>query len=199
MTPRGNNVIHVPNKLLALFIALFILWTGSKETVMAREVDEYAVKAAFAFNFVRFVQWPDTSFADAADPCEVCFMGDERVAKQFNKVAKQFNAVNGKKKGARTISVRRLSSEKDYQACEIVFISRDIDRSILSEIISKAKGKPVLTISEINGFAALGGGINFFSKDNRLQFEINPGVVKTQGLKLSSRLLKLAVIVGGEE
>ena len=192
MKPTDNTAIHRIKKTIVLFIALILLCIQTNKSALAEEVEEYAVKAAFAFNFIRFVQWPETSFANDTDPYQLCFLGDAAVTRQFN-------ILNNKKIETRTLYVHPLSSEKDCEGCDIIFISRDIDRSISENIISKVKGKPILTIGESEGFTKLGGVINFFSKDARLQFEINPSAAKNQGLKPSSRLLKLAVIVDSQE
>ena len=178
--------------MAALFIALSILLALPGEKVMAREVEEYAVKAAFALNFVRFTLWPEDLFDNDTDSYRFCFMGNKNVAKEFA-------AINGKKNGARNIYVHDLSSGEEYSQCDIVFISRDTDPLVSKQILSKVKGKPVLTIGETREFINQGGVINFFSKDNRLHFEINTRAAEIQGLKLSSRLLKLAVIVDGPQ
>ncbi|MCK5836226.1 MAG: DUF4154 domain-containing protein, partial [Desulfobacula sp.] len=59
---------------------------------MAREVEEYAVKAAFALNFVRFTLWPENHFTHNRDSYRFCFTGNKNVAKEFA-------AINGKKNG----------------------------------------------------------------------------------------------------
>jgi len=189
-----NTIIHLIKKTIILFVALIGFCIHTNESVMAGEVEEYAVKAAFTFNFVQFVQWPETSFTNDTDPYHLCLIGDTTIVERFS-------AINGKKIGARTIYVHRLSSEseKECEECDIIFISRNTDRSISEKIISKVEKKPVLTIGETKGFTKLGGMINFFSKDGRLQFEINTSATKNKGLKISSRLLKLAVIVDGPE
>ncbi|CCK78446.1 YfiR family protein [Desulfobacula toluolica] len=193
MTLLHNFVIYVIKKMIISLIVLLIIYVHAEKTVMADEIDEYAVKAAFTFNFISFIQWPETSFAgNTAPPYRIGFMGDILVAKRFN-------ALNKKNNGTRTIHVRRLSTPEDCRECDIVFISRDIDRKISEKLLLKLKGKPVLTIGETKEFIKLGGVINFFSKNDRLQFEINPGAAKKQGLKLSSRLLNLAVIVGEQK
>jgi len=182
--------VHRVKNLAALLVALSIFMALPSERAMAREVDEYAVKAAFVLNFVRFTLWPENQFTKDTDSYRLCFMGNTNVAKEFA-------AINGKKNGERNIYVHDLSSGEEYSKCDIVFISRKTDPEVSKQIISKTKGKPVLIIGETKEFIKQGGVINFFSKGNRLHFEINTRAAEKQGLKLSSRLLKLAVIVDG--
>ncbi len=186
-----NGLIPRGKKVLALLAALVLFWFPVN-TLPAQEMDEYAVKAAFTLNFVRFTQWPDIAFSSDTDPYQICYMGNSAVARQFD-------TLNGTKNENRSNSVRRLTSPDQCQTCDIVFVSRDIDLATSKEIILATSGKPILTIGETKGFTSLGGVINFFSKGDRLQFEINPTAAKAQGLTLSSRLLNLAVIVDGKE
>lgn len=186
-----NRIIPRINKALALFTALVLFWLPAN-TLLAQEVEEYAVKAAFTFNFIRFTQWPDTAFKTDTDPFQLCFTGNSRVAREFN-------TLDEKSTGTRAIRVRELTSPDPCQECNAVFISQDTDPSLSKEILLKTKGLPVLTIGETKGFTTQGGVINFFSKQDRLQFEIYAQASKNQGLTLSSRLLNLAVIVEGKE
>ena len=192
MTFRKNCLPFIIHTSVVLLMFAVIILASADKSAMASEVEEYSVKAAFILNFVKFTNWPTASFATADDPYQLCIMGS-------NAMVDQFAAINKKKIGNRPIQVNRLLSAEDCQACDIFFISRDTPRPVSDEIISKVKGTSVLTIGETKGFAKLGGVINFFSKDNRLYFEINPRAAKKQGIKLSSRLLKLALIVDGQK
>ncbi len=192
MKKTVDFIMHVISKMIVLFIVLSIFNTFIDQNVMADEVEEYAVKAAFVFNFAKFIQWPKTSFSDNNSPYQLCFIGGNAVAQQFKKF-------NGARDGTRTIDVHHLLSPQQCKKCNIIFISRDTSPLMLKKIISKVSGKPVLTIGETKKFTELGGVINFFLKNNRLHFEINTNAAEKQGLKMSSRLLDLAVIVDGQK
>jgi hypothetical protein len=176
------------NRGLLLLTFLSILFFPVHDRAMAGEVEEYSVKAAFVFNFTKFIQWSETSAVKDSGVYRVCVVGNESVIRQFD-------SIDGKKNGDLVVQVNPFSSTKEIKICDIIFISRDVDRALSDEIIFKVKGKPILTIGETKGFAKSGGVINLFSKNNRLFFEINPGAANSQGLTLSSRLLKLAIIV----
>ncbi len=155
---------------------------------MAKKLDEYAVKAAFVFNFIRFIQWPDTAFPSEDAPFRLCFIGRDDTGKQFK-------VIQGKKNGKRSLNVNQSKTLKTPETCDILFISKDVDPMLSKSLLEAVRGKPVLTIGESKNFTKQGGIINFFSKNNRLHFEINISGAKEQNLKLSSRLLNLAVIV----
>ena len=180
----GTSFINIRAlKYFAVAVALGLILCAPGTT--ARAADEYAVKAAFVFNFIKFTQWPAND-SETNAPLTLCFTGNNTGA---------FSALNGKKNGIRIIRATRLRTSAQCRDCDIIFIGRDTPAALALEILSKAKGKPILTIGETETFARRGGVINFFSRDDRLHFEINTRAADQKGLKLSSRLLKLAVIV----
>jgi hypothetical protein len=50
----------------------------------------------------------------------------------------------------------------------------------------------VLTVSDLEPFCRLGGGIGLVHEENRLRFEVNMEAAERSGLKVSSKLLTLA-------
>ncbi|MBN2398545.1 MAG: YfiR family protein [Deltaproteobacteria bacterium] len=181
MYPIGRSLVFGISLLLPVFF-------GAVE-IPAQPMDEYRVKAAFVLNFVRFTQWPDESFAGADAPCRLCVAGDRTLESAFR-------ALEGKKVGARLLHVRFVRKADDCEGCNAVFVGRDIDRSSLPNIFMAVKDRPVLTIGETEEFIRRGGMIRFFVQEGRLRFEIDPKKVWQQHIKLSSRLLNLAVLSG---
>ena len=157
--------------------------------LLAQEVDEYAVKAAFALNFSKFVQWPEVAFYDSPNTLDLCVAGDPAIEQSFRQT------IDGKEVGDKAIRVYHVSDDGPFDGCEMIFIRREINRASLLRIGAEVKDKPILTIGEMSGFARIGGIINFFNKEEKLYFEINPVRAAQQNLKISSRLLSLAVIV----
>ena len=192
MKKQVGALIKMKNKMLIFFIVLLLLLSCADTKIMAGEVKEYAVKAAFVFNFTKFIHWPENSFKNNKSSYHLCFIGNNTVAREFNKL-------NGKYNGRKMIDVHRLSPDEKCRKCDIIFISRDMNRMAVKKIISRLKGKPVLTIGETEEFTKLGGVISFFIENDRLHFKINISAAEKQGLKFSSRLLRLAVIVDGSK
>ncbi len=192
MNKQVSALKKMKSRTLFFFIVLVLFFPCTDKKIMAEEVKEYAVKVAFVFNFTKFIHWPENSFKNNKSAYQLYFIGNNDVAKEFNKL-------NGKSNGQKMIYVHRLSFDETCRKCDILFISRDMDRLTLKKIISRLKGKPILTIGETEEFTKLGGVISFFLKNDRLHFKINTSAAKKQGLKLSSRLLRLAVIVDGRK
>jgi len=158
--------------------------------VPAQPMDEYRVKAAFVLNFTRFTQWPDESFAGTDAPCRLCVVGNR------GGLEAAFRTLDGKKVGTRLLRVRFVGGTDDCRGCNAVFVGKDIGRSALSDIFTAVKDSPVLTIGETEDFIRRGGMIRFFVQEGRLRFEIDPKKAWQQHIKLSSRLLNLAVLSG---
>jgi hypothetical protein len=149
---------------------------------------EYEVKAAFLYNFAKFVEWPAEAFDDADAPLTIGVLGED----PFGDTLEQ--TVKGKTANGRKLAIRRFHKVRDLQPCHILFISSSEKRH-LSEILDRLKGSSVLTVGEVEGFAKRGGVINFFVEDNRIRFEVNVDAAKRAKLKMSSKLLRLARIV----
>jgi hypothetical protein len=171
------------------FLLLFSFCTTGNAFASDRRVEEYAVKAAFVLNFARYTQWSAECFDSPTEPFRLCVLGNKAIEPAFQ-------ALNEKKIGSRTLHVRFITMAKDTGQCHILFISEDIDRTTLLETLAAVRDKPVLTIGETKAFINSGGVINLFNRKGRLYFEINKTAARQQRLKLSSRLLKLAIIVG---
>jgi len=184
-----KKIIH--NCTLAVFLCLWL--QGSffllPDKILAREGEEYAVKAAFVLNFAKVTLWPETVFADSPATIDVGLVGDDEL------LAMAFKSIDGKQVGDRVLRVRFITTAGDCRGCEILFVANVIDRTTLLRLLTAVKDRPVLIIGETPGFARIGGIINFISKNGRLHFEINPQEAERHGLKISSRILQLASIV----
>ncbi len=152
---------------------------------------EYQVKAAFLFNFARFVEWPARAFENATSPIGVCVLGDDPFGESLNRV------VAGKMLGDRTLMVRRGKKLRELGGCEILFISGS-ERAHLPEILEELRTAPVLTVGESEDFATRGGEVQFTLEESHVHFLINVDATERAGLKLSSKLLSLAHVVHGD-
>jgi YfiR/HmsC-like len=146
---------------------------------------EYQLKAAFIFNFTQFVQWPDSAFSGSSDVFTVAIIGED----PFNGALER--AVMGKAVGSRRIVFRHFDNAADLQPCQLLFVPSTKD-SELTAIMNKLGNEPVLTIGESEVFLRMGGEMRFYTEENKVRFEINMEATDKSGLKISSKLLKLA-------
>jgi hypothetical protein len=94
----------------------------------------------------------------------------------------------------KSMAVKRIRAAKDAVGCRILFVSAS-EEPQLSQILEVIGRSGVLTVSDLPGFTARGGMIQFVSQENRVRFEVNLTAAEQANLKLSSELLKVATAV----
>jgi hypothetical protein len=149
---------------------------------------EHRVKAAFLYNFARFVDWPTNAFADADAPFVIGVFGDESMAQALEQTVK------GKSIGTRAIQTRRIPDPTRINPCQILFIAQSETQQV-AQVLAAVGRAPVLLVGESPGFVAAGGAIGFASDEGRVRFEANTAAAERSGLKISSKLLRLATSV----
>ena len=160
---------------------------GAVGDAAAEALTEAQVKAAYVYNFVKYVEWPAGAFATAQSPVVLCVAAGDGLRGALA-------AIDGKLAQGRVLQLRRAVRADEFKACHILFVPESEERGA-GELLRKAGSLPVLTVGEHDGFAAAGGVIGFVVRDDRVQFEINPDAAARADLKVSSRLLQLATIV----
>jgi hypothetical protein len=175
------------NLRAAVFLSIagiFIMVWAS--IVVAEEPSEPQVKAAFVYNFTKFVQWPNHILPPGEPQLSLCVFGSDPLADALE-------SLKGKSASGRQLSVRRITGVEDAGRCQIVYVGRS-ERDQARNILKGIKAG-ILTIGDMNQFTSSGGIINFVIVENRVSFEINIDAAERSGLKISSQLLKLAKIV----
>lgn len=181
--------LNARHRLTVFWLVLFLLLPGGGTNLFAQATSkEYQIKAAFLFNFMQFVEWPPTVFKDANDPFRIGVLGQD----PFNAALE--DTVQGETISNHKIIVEHAMQVDDLKNCQLIFISKS-EKKHVTEILSALDDKPVLTVSEIEGFAERGGGINFYLEGNKVRFEVNPDAARHDGLKVSSQLLSLGKII----
>jgi hypothetical protein len=159
--------------------------------VMAQEaLSEYQVKAAYLFNFLKFVDYPSEAFADPLAPIVVGVVGEDPFGSALPQV------VTGKTVAGRDLVIRLYRPGEDLRGAHILFISAS-ERKRLPMILSSLRGSSVLTVSDMAGFLDAGGMIQFLNENDRVRFAINMDSTSRAKLKMSSKLLSLARVLGG--
>ncbi|MCP5059847.1 MAG: YfiR family protein [bacterium] len=168
--------------LLSASILFAPMGAGSGEAV-----EEYRLKAAFLYNFAKFVSWP-ANLTEGLSSLQVCVAGSSEARDAV------MASLTGKSAIGLPIEVRGLEGQAAAARCQLVFSTRDAG-SQASQLSQSVSGRPVLLVGESPGFARKGGMIGFVEENSKLRFEVNLAEVEKAGLKVSSRLLKLARVV----
>lgn len=149
---------------------------------------EYQVKAVFLFNFAHFVEWPAAAFADTQSPLVIGVLGDDPFDTALDET------VRDEKVSGHPLVIRRFRRAEDIADCHILFISRS-ETPRLGEILGRLRGRSILTVGDVAGFALAGGIIRFVTENNKTRFRINVETARAARLTISSKLLRPAEIV----
>jgi hypothetical protein len=154
----------------------------------AQEANEYLVKAAFLYNFAKFVEWPPQAFKSPSDPIVIGVLGKNPFGDALAA------AVAGKALGGRAFQIREISNAPQAAGCQIVFISSS-ERKRLGALLSGIGTAAILTVGETDNFAAAGGIVNFKIDAGSVRLQINVEAARKAQLRISAKLLSLAEIV----
>jgi len=168
-----------------LFLAAVLLGRAAG----AQESGEYELKAAFLYNFVKFVEWPPDAFAGERSPLAICVYGDDPFGRSLEGV------VRGESLGEHGLIVQRPARLDELDDCHVLFVSRS-ERQRMPQVLARVDGMPVLTVGDTDGFLRAGGIINFVLEENRVRFLINQEAAERSRLRISSKLLRLAMWSG---
>lgn len=169
-----------------LFLCVLGLFICGRISGWGATVSESEVKAAFLYNFAKFVEWPAQAFSSETAPIQLAVLGDEEFTSKLKML------LSDKKAHGRSFEVKRITTPHEAKTCQIVFVPASESRRTF-QVIEATRKLPVLTVGESDQFIALGGMINFVVEDNQLRFEINPEPAENAKLQISSKLLRLGI------
>ncbi len=152
--------------------------------LQAQALSEAQIKAGFLYNFARYIEWPADAFSSKEAVFSMCLVGRDTLGPPLD-------SFDGKTVHGHPVVVKRFGSvSEDFRGCHILFVSESEQRRVASLVRGAQAAQ--LTVSDIDGFIDMGGGIGLLNADERIQFEVNLGALQRASLKASSQLLKLA-------
>ena len=151
--------------------------------------DEYKVKAAFLYNFPKFVEWPAQAFKSPADPIVIGVLGRNPFHEALS------DALAGKNINGRRFEIREISEASQAAGCQMIFFAAS-ERKRNAELLKEIGMMGILTIGETANFAEDGGVVNFKIEGGNVRLQINLDAARRQQLHISAKLLSLAEIVG---
>lgn len=182
-------------KILAALLLIVIVGTNALALEVVYRYRESRVETAFLFNFSKFVTWPETSFGDRNSPIIFAVFDAERYAAASE-------SLTGRQIGGRALEVRKIVDIDEALNSHLLFIGA-AEAPRLDKHLAAIAGRPILTVSDIEGFAARGGMVELFKRERKIRFGIQMAPVRKSGLNISSEVLRLASFVlssnGGEK
>jgi hypothetical protein len=179
----------------ACFIALLLALNcplANRAVYASQSPTEYQVKAAYLFNFLKFVEWPDDPAADPRGKWVIGFIGESPIGDELTHLAEGKNVLG------RDLQVKKFQAADNLRECNILFISES-EKKRLPPILGELRGSSVLTVADMDNFIGAGGMIQFVVEDARVRVAIDVGATSRARLKVSSKLLALARAVTGTE
>lgn len=179
-------------KLIAITVLHVALLPGPQEAAGAEnpKPTEHEVKAAYLYNFAKFVEWPPLPSQHVGTTLDICVVEDKPITAALAAIA-------GKVVKEREIRIKPNPPLQSLPSCDLLFIGA-VKKDELQQILGAlaVSDNAVLTVGDTEGFARQGVMINFYTEKNRILFEINPPAAARAHLKISSALLRIARIVG---
>ena len=169
----------------ACVLAAAAVLTTGLACAQSEAQSEYRVKAAFLYKFGSYVEWPDRAFPRSDSPLTIGVIGADALAEELEQI------VSGRNVNGRPVQVRRLRAGESMAGLQVLFIGR-ADGGRLAEILSAAKGRSLLTVTESEDALQLGSVINFVVVDDKVRFDVALPPADLGSLKISSRLLAVA-------
>jgi hypothetical protein len=143
----------------------------------------YRLKAAFLSNFAAYTEWP----AEIGSTLNVCVYGPDPFGAEAD-------GLNGKKAGARMLTVQRKTQAEELKGCQLVFIA-NAGSDQVRHVLDVLRGLPVLTVADTPRALQHGVALNMNLVQERVTFEVNLRAAHEARLELSSKLLRLATEV----
>ena len=173
-------------------LACLLLSAGATATPRAQGAPPpsfgHEVEASFVYTVAKFVDWPADAFVDPGAPFVFVVLGDDPFEDSLART------VAGKSVGGHPVEVVGVKEAKDLVACHVLFVGRS-EASRADEVIERLRGASVLTVSDFERFAQSGGVLRLALDENMVRFEINVDAAERAHLQISSKILKLGVVV----
>lgn len=175
------------SQLTAVLLAGFLIGVSRGQAQQPKPT-VYDVKAAYLYNFGKFVEWPAKVTSGNNESFTICVLGKDPFGASLDATIAG-EAIDGK-----SVLAKRISKPQEALNCRVLFISSSEDAQ-LKDILATLERTSVLTVSDMSQFTRRGGMIQFVDEANRVRFEVNLTVAERAGLTLSSQLLKVAISV----
>jgi hypothetical protein len=171
---------------LGLALVVFLAWS-SVQPLRAESRDDRSVRAAYVFNLIKYVEWPREK-----NELLIGFIGDPSTGEVLEAM------LNGRTSDGRTIRVVLYPSEEELGRCSLLYVAQP-DAKEVQKALGKVQGTRILTIGETDSFARAGGMVALVNTGDHIRIEVNLEAAGSAGIRISSRVLDLAVIVGARQ
>jgi hypothetical protein len=174
---------RIRKALLLAFLFIFVPPAGAQEPL---RLQEQKIKAGLIYNFIKHASWPGGDSGEIL----ICLLGGDPLDGYLY-------PLEGRTAQQRRIEIREIESADDAKGCDFLFVDTNQSRN-LDAALAMLRGKPVLTASDMAGFAGRGGMIEFTRENRRIGILINRQALEAAGISVDNRLLKVARLLPPE-
>jgi hypothetical protein len=165
------------------YLLVLAAWSAPSRTADDRSSPpEQAIKAAFLYRFLGYVEWPAGVFSSNSAPIVIGVLGADDIADQLRSVVE------------RRVEVRQADERDALDGVQVLFVGQG-ERAMLSRLVPAAQQRSVLLVTDFDGALDHGSVINLVIVENRMRFEVSLEAAERSALKLSSRMLAVALWV----
>lgn len=188
-------MVKITKRFIILLLATCFMHVGAaslkaQKTSQAPTINrESKIKAAYLYNFARYVEWPSDTFKNPKESFVIGVIGTDPIRKNLEKLAKT-RTVEG-----RPIRVQLFIKPNKVTSCHILFFSPTLKPEVQRQIIKSMAGKNVLFVGQTSDFLNMGGVIDFVIQQNRISLVVDLESAQRENLKVSSKLLRVAKVI----
>lgn len=184
-----GNFCIMTQSLLLLLLSLVLIPDVTASAYAGDYSTEYKIKAAYLYNFTKFVTWPEAMSPGTTQTLTICIVGKN----PFGSFLEPLTQMKYKNKALTVETIEDIDA-LEKKNCQILFIS-DSEQATVEEIIEVTARKHILTVSDMDRFVKKFGIIGFVLKDGKVRLEINLRAANQAGLKISAKLLEIATVI----
>ena len=166
-----------------------VLWVLSAGTGTAATPTPLEVRALYLYNFSLFVTWPETAFEAPDAPLRYCVVGNPALARVLARL------IEGEK--ARGHPLELVEQPRTFEYCHLLYLDHSLGERV-GAILAGVRRRPVLTVGDSEAFVQNGGMVGLVRQGRRIRPVIHRAAVGKAGIRISSKLLRLARLVGKE-
>lgn len=168
---------HATLGIAVAALALLVPAPGRAQENISKE---YQIKAAYLSKFMNFIEWRSPRLRGTKRV--ICLLGGSPFGSYIERLAKAHGI---------EVEVKTDWEPSKDEICHLIYVGAS-ERHRLPELFPLLEQTDAVTVSDIPGFAEMGGTIEFVIESRHVRFIINQASSMREGYRISSQLLALA-------
>ncbi len=192
MRRKFRDAGHVLRRRAGLrFVLVLLPLVGSSRRMRAESTfaSEDDIRAAMVQHLTMFVDWPPWKMDAAHQQFNVCLLGTDSIGPALE------NVFRNKMVNSKPVIVQRVETGAKLDGCHLLYLGSGLKRDFQRSLPALEQAA-VLTVSERSGADVPGQIVGFPAQYDHVRIEVNLHAAQRSNLTISSKLLRLATLVG---